>query len=188
MPTIQELTTKLNQALHLKEQIESLQEKLDVLLGGSSTTTKTKRKVGRLAGKVGRPAKVKRTISVAHRAALAAGQKARWAKINGKSSTKKPTTAKASPAKAAPSQIVREGSTQEKGDVTGSQGEDCSGDESTLGSEEEKCPFNVTDVRGYKFNLVLERIYAAFSSREAKFNATKNVSTLTPVLSLNCFR
>ena len=97
MPAFHELTTvQLKQAVRLREQIESLQEKLDVLLGGSSTTG-TKKKVGRPKGK--------RTMSAAGRAKIAAAQKARWAKINGKASPKKAAPAKAA-VKAAPKKKV----------------------------------------------------------------------------------
>ncbi len=64
-------------------------------------------------------------MSAAGRKAIAAAQKARWAKINGKSSTEEHHLPKL---------------TQEKGDVTGSQGKDCSGDESSLGGEEKINP------------------------------------------------
>ena len=92
MASFHDLTTaQLKQAVHMREQIESLQEKLDALLGGSSTHT-PKRKLGRPTGK--------RTMSAESRAKMAAGQKARWAKINGESSTK------AAPAKASPKKKV----------------------------------------------------------------------------------
>ena len=88
---IHELTTvQLKQAVHLREQIETLQEKLDALLGGSSTSAPKK--------KLGRP-KGKRTMSAAGRAKIAAAQKARWAKINGKASSAKAVSAKATPKK-----------------------------------------------------------------------------------------
>ncbi len=77
MATFHELSTaQLRQALQLREQIEVLQRKLGVLLGGersaSATVAKTKKPVGRPAGK--------RTMSAAARAKIAAAQKARWAK------------------------------------------------------------------------------------------------------------
>lgn len=79
----------------MRKQIESLQEKLDALLGRSLTGT-AKKNLGRPAGK-------KRTMSVAGRNAIAAAQKARWAKINGKSAlktvSKKPARVKAAPQK-----------------------------------------------------------------------------------------
>ena len=59
----------------MREQIESLQQKLDALLGGSVPATKTKKKVGRPAGK--------RIMSDEARAKIAAAQKARWAKTKG---------------------------------------------------------------------------------------------------------
>ena len=85
MATFHDLTTaQLKQAVQMREQITSLREKLDALLGGSSITT-TK--------KVGRP-KGKRTMSVATIEKMRAAQQARWAGIKGKSSNK------AAPAKA----------------------------------------------------------------------------------------
>ena len=85
MATLHELTTaQLRQALQLREQIETLQHKLDSLLGGGSTSAPK--------AKVSAPVK-KRTMSAAGRAKIAAAQKARWAKT-------KATPAKA-PAKAA---------------------------------------------------------------------------------------
>lgn len=87
MASFHDLTTaQLKQAVQIREQIESLQEKLDALLGGSSTSTK-KQKVSRTKGK--------RTMSPATIEKMRAAQQARWAKINGKSSTK------AAPVKAA---------------------------------------------------------------------------------------
>ena len=80
----------------MREQIESLQEKLDALLGGSSSTA-PKKKLGRPTGKGGRP-KGKRTMSAAGRASIAAAQKARWAKINGKAAPAE-TLVKAAPKK-----------------------------------------------------------------------------------------
>ncbi len=78
MPTFHELSTaQLRQALQLREQIEVLQRKLGALLGGERSaaapaTAKTKKPVGRPAGK--------RTMSAEGRAKIAAAQKARWAK------------------------------------------------------------------------------------------------------------
>ena len=80
MPTFHELSTaQLRQALQLREQIEVLQRKLGALLGGGrsasvAATAKTKKPVGRPAGK--------RTMSAEGRAKIAAAQKARWAKTN----------------------------------------------------------------------------------------------------------
>lgn len=88
MATFHDLTTaQLKRAVQMREQIESLREKLDALLGGR-TTKETKRKVGRPAGK--------RVMSAAGRAKIAAAQQARWAQIKEKSPTKKPAPAKAS--------------------------------------------------------------------------------------------
>ena len=72
-------TTQLKQAVQIREQIESLQEKLAALLGGSAST----------------PAKGKRVISAATKRKMAAAQQARYAKV-------KDTTTKASPKKSAP--------------------------------------------------------------------------------------
>ena len=97
MATIQELTTKLNQALKLKAQIEALEEKFDAILGGAAPEVKIKRKMGRPNGK--------RTMSPEGRAAIAAAQKARWAKVHGKTSSKKATPA-TTVVKAAPKKKV----------------------------------------------------------------------------------
>lgn len=85
MATFHDLTTtQLKQAVRIREQIQTLQEKLDALLGGDSP----KPKIGRNKGK--------RKMSAAGRASIAAAQKARWAKINGKSSAKGASKAPAS--------------------------------------------------------------------------------------------
>ena len=82
MPTFHELTTaQLKQALHLREQIEALQGKLSTLLGGTAATTASKQKVSRPKGR--------RTMSAAGRAKIAAAQKARWAKVRGKTAPAK---------------------------------------------------------------------------------------------------
>ena len=89
MATFHELTTnQLKQALQIREQIETLQQKLETLLGGTASAAKSKQKVSRPAAK--------RTMSEAGRAKIAAAQKARWAKTKQKSSP-----AKAAPAKSA---------------------------------------------------------------------------------------
>ncbi len=77
MATLHELSTaQLRQALQLREQIEVLQRKLGALLGDerstAAATAKTKKPVGRAAGK--------RTMSAEGRAKIAEAQKARWAK------------------------------------------------------------------------------------------------------------
>ena len=73
MATFHDLTTaQLKQAVKIREQIESLQKKLEALLGGTAPTDKIKRRAGRPAGK--------RTVSDEARAKIAAAQKARWAK------------------------------------------------------------------------------------------------------------
>lgn len=87
MATFHELTTgQLKQALHIREQIESLQQKLETLLGGTTSVAKSQQKAGR-------PTR-RRTMSAAGRAKIAAAQRARWAKRNGSISTTK-TPAKA---------------------------------------------------------------------------------------------
>lgn len=94
MATFHDLTTaQLKQAVQIREQIESLQEKLDALLGGSSAPAKAK--TGHTKGK--------RKMSAAGRASIAAAQKARWAKV--KSPSDEPTKTvgkKAASVKAAP--------------------------------------------------------------------------------------
>ena len=90
MSTIQELTAKLNQAIKIQRQIEALQHQLDAILGGTTSAPKKK---------VGRPVTKKRTMSPATIAKMRAAQQARWAKINGKSSTKKAAPAKVAPKK-----------------------------------------------------------------------------------------
>lgn len=111
MATFHELSVvQLKQAVHLREQIESLQEKLDVLLGGSSTKTPKK--------KLGRPPGKKHTMSAAARALIGAAQKARWAKINGISSTKasaKKSTAVKASVKTAPKAVVAGATPKKKG-------------------------------------------------------------------------
>ena len=88
MATFHELTTsQLKQALQLREQIESLQHKLETLLGGTAPTAKPKQKASRPTAK--------RTMSAAGRARIAEAQKARWAKTKGSSS---PSKASAKPA------------------------------------------------------------------------------------------
>jgi len=66
----------LEKALHLRKQIESLQQTLSELFGGHPPS---------LAGTQTAPAKVKgkRTMSAAARNKIAAAQKARWAKSKG---------------------------------------------------------------------------------------------------------
>ena len=64
-------TAQLKQAVHIREQIESLQAKLDTLLGGAAP----KAKVGRSKGA--------RTVSAATKKKMAAAQQARWAKTKG---------------------------------------------------------------------------------------------------------
>lgn len=91
-------TAVLKQAVQIREEIESLQEKLHGLLGGTPSTT-TKKKVGRPAGK--------RTISPEHRAKLAAAQKARWAKAKSPVAKKRKTMSAEARAKIAAAQKAR---------------------------------------------------------------------------------
>ena len=93
MATFHELSTgQLRQALQLREQIESLQQKLSAILGGKSAApAETKGGKGRQAGK--------RLISAEARAKMAAGQQARWAKAKGTALPAK-AAAKATPKKA----------------------------------------------------------------------------------------
>ena len=95
MATFHELSTgQLRQALQLREQIESLQQKLSAILGGKSPAPaeKTKAKKGQQAGK--------RLISAEARAKMAAAQQARWAKVKGTALPAKATAKAATPKKA----------------------------------------------------------------------------------------
>ena len=66
MASFHDLTTaQLKQAVSIREQIESLQEKLDTLLGGTAPTTSG-------------PTKGKRVMSAATKRKMAAAQQARW--------------------------------------------------------------------------------------------------------------
>ncbi len=90
MATYQEFSTaQLRQALQLREQIESLQAKLDGLLGGSSSGTSAK------ANKTATRTKGKRTMSPEAREKIRVAQQARWAKTRAKSAPAKATTASA---------------------------------------------------------------------------------------------
>ena len=94
MATFHELSThQLRQALQLREQIESLQQKLSAILGGKSSVPAEETK-----GKKDRPAS-KRTVSAEARAKIAAAQHARWAKVKDTAAPAK-ATAKAAPKKA----------------------------------------------------------------------------------------
>ena len=88
MATIQELTAKLNHALKLQAQIETLQQKLDAILGGAAPAAKAKKKLG------------KRTMSPATIAKMRAAQQARWAHLKASPATKT-ESAKAAPIKMA---------------------------------------------------------------------------------------
>jgi hypothetical protein len=78
MTSFHDITTAvLKQAVQIREEISSLQERLGSLLGGSSTTAK--KKVGRPSGK--------RTMSAETVAKMRIAQKARWAKVKSPAKT-----------------------------------------------------------------------------------------------------
>jgi len=68
---------QLRRALHIKEQIDSLQSHLTSLLSGAIQNPQSKIQNG-----TGR-----RTMSASARARIAAAQRARWAKLKGRSSS-----------------------------------------------------------------------------------------------------
>jgi len=104
MANFHELTTaKLKQAVQLREQIESLQEKLDALLGGGASTP---------SAPTGPRAKGRRAMSPATKKKMAAAQQARWAKIRGEAAPVK-AAKKAPAAKAAAAPKKRKGLTEE---------------------------------------------------------------------------
>ena len=85
MATFHELTTtQLKQAVQIREQIESLQEKLDALLGGTAPAASA-------------PAKSKRTMSAATRKKMAAAQQARYAKLKASPAPAKTSSKKSTP-------------------------------------------------------------------------------------------
>ena len=91
MATFHELSTaQLRQALQLREQIETLQQKLSSILGGKDSVPAAKTK-----GKKGRPAG-KRTLSPEARAKIAAAQQARWARVKSAAASTKATAKTAS--------------------------------------------------------------------------------------------
>jgi hypothetical protein len=69
-------TDQLRRALDIKEQMESLQQQLHSLLGGSSRIQKSGNRIG-----------TRRKMSAAARARIAAAQRARWAKAKGNASS-----------------------------------------------------------------------------------------------------
>ncbi len=76
MPTFHDLTTaQLKQAVQIREQIESLQEKLDTLLGGAGPVAKAKQIPGQ--------PKARRKFSAATIEKMRAAQRARYAKLKG---------------------------------------------------------------------------------------------------------
>ena len=78
MATFSSLTTaQLKQAVQLREQIETAQQKLDALLGAPASAVTPKRKLARAKGK--------RTLSAATREKMRAAQQARWTKVKGAS-------------------------------------------------------------------------------------------------------
>lgn len=70
---------QLRQALQLSEQIDTLERRLNSILGGSSATTSSKAKRG---GNGGSPLKG-RKLSPATLRKMRAAQQARWAKVKG---------------------------------------------------------------------------------------------------------
>ena len=73
MNSINQLTaSQLRQAANLKDNIASLEKKLNAILGAPASTTNSS---------VVKPVKRKGKMSAAGRARIAAAQKARWAKI-----------------------------------------------------------------------------------------------------------
>ena len=95
MPTTNELSpSQFREAVKLSEQIDTLKQRLQSILGGTragkSVASKQKTAKGRPGGK--------RTMSPEGRARIAAAARARWARVRGKSAPAK-TTAKATPKK-----------------------------------------------------------------------------------------
>jgi hypothetical protein len=83
MPTLNDLSTgQLREALQLSEQIDSLQQKLTALLGGTGSATKAAPSVASVASVATR---TRKGMSPATRAKMRAAQQARWAKIKGSS-------------------------------------------------------------------------------------------------------
>jgi hypothetical protein len=81
-------TVQLRQALQLREEIDSLQTKLDILLGKAAATPAPKKKAA------ASPTRGKRTMSPEARARIGAAAKARWARLRGSSNgTTKETAA-----------------------------------------------------------------------------------------------
>jgi hypothetical protein len=79
MNSITNLTSKqLRRAASLKDKIESLQKRIGKLLGSPSKPD------------IEAKPKKRRKMSAAGRASIAAAQKARWAKVKGKTSSAKP--------------------------------------------------------------------------------------------------
>jgi hypothetical protein len=75
MTNVEDLTTgQLNQIISIKEQIEKLQGQINSIAGGGGGNGVPSPFVG---------IKKRRRMSAAGKAAIAAGQKARWAKIKG---------------------------------------------------------------------------------------------------------
>ena len=79
MPTLKDLSTsQLRQALDLSEQIDSLQQRLQSLLGGADMSAQPE---------AGAPTKTRKGMSAATKAKMRAAQQARWAKIKGTATT-----------------------------------------------------------------------------------------------------
>ena len=95
MPTSNELSPRqLREAIKLSEQIQSLRQRLQTILGGKGSPSAPAAKTPRAM----RPAGKKRTMSPEGRERIAAAHRARWAKLKGTPAKpaggKKPTTAK----------------------------------------------------------------------------------------------
>ena len=94
--SIEELTAEqLREAAEIKENIASLEERLAAILGGTAAPARKKKRRGKKRGRPpGRPkvagkkkkrrGKKKRKMSAKGRAAIAAAQRKRWAKLKAK--------------------------------------------------------------------------------------------------------
>ncbi len=90
MPTLNDLSTsQLRQALDLSEPIDSLQQRLQSLLGGASSPAPAEKEPG---------TKTRKGMSPATRAKMRAAQQARWAKVRGSSPEAEAPAATAAPA------------------------------------------------------------------------------------------
>ncbi len=95
MPPLHQLSTaQLRQALQLSEQIDTMQRKLEAILGGPEPV-ESGAAGAKAKGKGGRGGK--RTMSVEGREKIAAAARARWAKV--KAGAGKPSASAAKPGK-----------------------------------------------------------------------------------------